>query len=94
MVAVTGGRPKAVSDVKQLNYSSFGAAVSEVEIDVLTGEKLILRSDILFDCGNSFNPAVDVGQVPAYYHTSAQLFIAFETPPTLGCALDAAQISS
>ena len=63
MYVLAGGKPRAVADVKQLNYSSFGAAVSEVEIDVLTGEKLILRSDILFDCGRSFNPAVDLGQV-------------------------------
>ncbi len=37
--------------------------MSEVEIDVLTGEKLILRSDIHFDCGRSLNPLVDLGQV-------------------------------
>lgn len=46
-------------------YSAFGAAVSEVEIDVLTGEKRVLRSDIHFDCGQSLNPAVDMGQVGA-----------------------------
>lgn len=46
-----------------MSYSSFGAAVSEVEIDVLTGEKLVLQSDIHFDCGRSLNPAVDMGQV-------------------------------
>lgn len=46
-----------------MSYSSFGAAVTEVEIDVLTGEKLVLRTDIHFDCGRSLNPAVDMGQV-------------------------------
>ncbi|KAK9795562.1 hypothetical protein WJX73_009750 [Symbiochloris irregularis] len=54
---------RATGKRQQLDYSSFGAAVSEVEIDILTGEKLLLRSDILFDCGQSFNPAVDLGQV-------------------------------
>jgi xanthine dehydrogenase large subunit len=49
--------------MRQLSYTSFGAAVSEVEIDVLTGEKLVLRSDILFDCGHSTNPGIDIGQV-------------------------------
>ena len=48
---------RAAANAQQLDYSSFGAAVSEVEVDVLTGEKLILQSDILFDCGHSFNPA-------------------------------------
>uniref|UniRef100_A0ACD5TTY2 Uncharacterized protein n=1 Tax=Avena sativa TaxID=4498 RepID=A0ACD5TTY2_AVESA len=46
--------------VKYLNY---GAGVSEVEIDVLTGATTILRSDLLYDCGQSLNPAVDLGQV-------------------------------
>ena len=44
-------------------YSSFGAACTEVEIDVLSGERIILQTDILFDCGRSLNPAVDMGQV-------------------------------
>ena len=32
-------------------YSSYGVNCTEVELDVLTGEIEILRSDILFDCG-------------------------------------------
>ena len=48
---------------KALNNTSYGAAVSEVEIDVLTGDRRMLRSDIHFDCGQSLNPAVDMGQV-------------------------------
>ena len=32
-------------------YNSYGAAVSEVEVDVLTGQTQILRVDILYDCG-------------------------------------------
>ena len=48
---------------KPLKYTSFGAACSEVEVNLLTGEKTILRSDLYFDCGRSLNPAVDIGQV-------------------------------
>ena len=48
---------------RPLKYTSFGAACSEVEVDLLTGEKTILRSDLYFDCGRSLNPAVDIGQV-------------------------------
>ncbi len=44
-------------------YFSYGAAVSEVVIDTLTGEFRLLRADILHDAGNSINPAIDVGQV-------------------------------
>ena len=43
-------------------YHNFGAAVSEVEVDVLTGEFLILSTDLLYDCGKSLNPAIDMGQ--------------------------------
>lgn len=44
-------------------YFAYGAAVSEVLIDTLTGEHRILRVDILHDCGKSLNPAIDLGQI-------------------------------
>ncbi|NJL29972.1 MAG: molybdopterin-dependent oxidoreductase [Thermoanaerobaculia bacterium] len=44
-------------------YYTYAVAASEVEIDVLTGEHTILRSDILFDVGRSLNPLLDVGQI-------------------------------
>ncbi len=44
-------------------YFAWGAAVSEVEIDLLTGEYRVVRVDILHDCGGSLNPAIDRGQV-------------------------------
>lgn len=48
------------SNAKYLNY---GAAASEVEVDLLTGATTILQTDIIYDCGRSLNPAVDVGQI-------------------------------
>ena len=57
-----GGGVRGGSD-RPLAYSAFGAGCAEVEIDVLTGQRIIHRCDILFDCGHSFNPAVDIGQV-------------------------------
>jgi xanthine dehydrogenase large subunit len=44
-------------------YFAYGAAVSEVVVDTLTGEHRILRVDIVHDCGDSLNPAVDLGQI-------------------------------
>jgi xanthine dehydrogenase large subunit len=44
-------------------YFAYGAAVSEVAIDVLTGEYKVLRVDILHDVGESINPAIDRGQI-------------------------------
>jgi len=44
-------------------YFAYGAAVSEVVVDTLTGEWKLLRADVLHDAGNSINPAIDLGQV-------------------------------
>ena len=48
-------------------YFAYGAAVTEVVIDTLTGENRILRADILHDVGNSLNPAIDIGQIQGGY---------------------------
>ncbi len=48
-------------------YFAYGAAVTEVVIDTLTGENRILRTDILHDTGTSLNPAIDVGQIEGAY---------------------------
>ncbi|KAJ3669930.1 hypothetical protein LUZ60_010254 [Juncus effusus] len=52
-----------VPDKASTCYLNYGAAISEVEIDLLTGATTILRSDLIYDCGQSLNPAVDLGQV-------------------------------
>lgn len=44
-------------------YFAYGAAVSEVSIDTLTGEYIVERTDILHDVGKSLNPALDIGQI-------------------------------
>ncbi|HEX7389084.1 MAG TPA: molybdopterin cofactor-binding domain-containing protein, partial [Acidiphilium sp.] len=60
--------PKVHWDPKALRgrpfyYFAYGAAVSEVLVDTLTGEFSLLRTDILHDAGRSLNPAIDIGQV-------------------------------
>ncbi len=60
--------PKIHFDAKTLKgrpffYFTYGAAVSEVVIDTLTGESRVLRSDLLQDCGQSLNEAIDLGQI-------------------------------
>jgi xanthine dehydrogenase large subunit len=45
------------------SYYAYGAAVSEVVVDTLTGEWKLLRADALYDAGASLNPAIDIGQV-------------------------------
>ncbi|MBJ2137040.1 xanthine dehydrogenase molybdopterin binding subunit [Paraglaciecola chathamensis] len=44
-------------------YFAYGASVSEVAVDTLTGEYKVERVDILHDVGRSLNPAIDIGQI-------------------------------
>ncbi|XP_020211334.1 abscisic-aldehyde oxidase [Cajanus cajan] len=52
-----------VPSTNSSRYINYGAAVSEVEIDLVTGETRCLQTDIIYDCGQSLNPAVDLGQI-------------------------------
>jgi xanthine dehydrogenase large subunit len=54
--------PKTMSG-HPFSYYAYGAAVSEVVVDTLTGEWKLLRADALYDAGRSLNPAIDIGQV-------------------------------
>lgn len=45
------------------NYYIYGASLSVVEIDLLTGSHQVISSDLSYDCGESLNPAIDIGQV-------------------------------
>ena len=44
-------------------YFCYGAAVTEVTIDTLTGENIVDRVDILHDAGKAINPALELGQI-------------------------------
>lgn len=45
------------------SYFTMGAAISEVEVDLLTGTHSVLRSDVNMDLGRSINPGIDIGQI-------------------------------
>ena len=60
--------PKINFDKKKFHgrpfyYFCYGAAVTEVTIDTLTGENKIDRVDIVHDAGNAINPALELGQI-------------------------------
>jgi xanthine dehydrogenase large subunit len=44
-------------------YFSYAASVAEVEIDTLTGEFVCTGAWLVEDCGQSLNPAIDLGQI-------------------------------
>jgi len=54
---------KTTGKGKPFHYFSFGMAVSEVLIDILTGYVKLLRTDILHDAGKSLNEQIDLGQI-------------------------------
>ena len=54
---------RATLQGRPFHYFAYGAAVSEVLVDTLTGEWRLLRADLLQDAGTSLNPALDIGQV-------------------------------
>jgi len=53
----------AKSQGRPFYYFAYGIAASEVAVDTLTGETRVLRSELLQDCGQSLNPAIDLGQI-------------------------------
>ncbi|KHG09390.1 Aldehyde oxidase 4 -like protein [Gossypium arboreum] len=53
---------------------------TEVEIDVLTGQTTILQTDIIYDCGQSLNPAVDLGQTEGAFVQGIGFFMLEEYP--------------
>jgi xanthine dehydrogenase large subunit len=54
---------KATLSGQPFHYFAYGAACTEVALDVLTGESRVLAADILHDVGRSINPAIDIGQI-------------------------------
>ena len=54
---------RATGQGRPFYYFAYGAAVSEVTIDTLTGEYAVDRVDVLHDVGRSLNPVIDKGQV-------------------------------
>ncbi|XP_017982888.1 PREDICTED: indole-3-acetaldehyde oxidase [Theobroma cacao] len=69
-----------IPEFSSTHYLNYGAAVSEVEVNLLTGETTILQTDIIYDCGQSLNPAVDLGQIEGAYVQGIGFFMLEEYP--------------
>ncbi len=84
-------------------YFSYGAACSEVVVDITTGEMKVTRADIVHDVGRSLNPAVDIGQIEGgfvqgmgwltteelVFHTDGRLLSHAPSTYKIPCASDA-----
>ncbi|PPR82070.1 hypothetical protein GOBAR_AA38648 [Gossypium barbadense] len=66
-----------VPDFSSMQYLNYGAAV---EINLLTGQTTILQTDIIYDCGQSLNPAVDLGQIEGAFVQGIGFFMLEEYP--------------
>ncbi|XP_055329954.1 uncharacterized protein LOC129582465 [Paramacrobiotus metropolitanus] len=70
-------------------YHTFGAMCTEVEVDALTGEYQVNRMDVLYDCGESQSPYVDMGQIEGSvlmglgYYTSEEVLYDAKTGANL-----------
>ena len=56
-------------------YYTNGAACSVVEIDCLTGDHKVLKTDIVMDVGQSLNPAIDIGQIEGAFTQGYGMFV-------------------
>lgn len=56
-------------------YDIWGCGVTEIEVDILTGEKNVRRVDLIEDTGSSVNPAIDIGQMEGAFVMSLGLWL-------------------
>ncbi|KAI8847735.1 molybdopterin binding aldehyde oxidase/xanthine dehydrogenase [Chytridium lagenaria] len=71
---------------RMFSYFTYGGACTEVEIDTLTGDHVVLRSDVVMDIGTPINPAIDIGQIEGAF-AQGQGWCTIEEPlisPTSG----------
>lgn len=60
-------------------YFTQGVAMSEIELDTLTGDWTCLRADVKMDIGRSINPSIDYGQIEGAFVQGMGLFTTEES---------------
>ncbi|KAK6189693.1 hypothetical protein SNE40_001693 [Patella caerulea] len=69
------GPDPATNSENKFMYYTYGAGCSEVEVDCLTGDHTVIRTDIVFDVGTSLNPAIDIGQIEGAFMMGYGLYM-------------------
>ena len=59
--------PSSNPDGEYWQYFVYAAAVTEVELDVMSGDIHVESAEIVYDCGISMNPSIDIGQIEGAY---------------------------
>ncbi|XP_059083877.1 uncharacterized protein LOC131881124 isoform X2 [Tigriopus californicus] len=59
-------------------YDIWGATCTEIELDLLTGEKTVRRADVMEDTGAALSPNVDIGQVEGAFVMGLGLWLTEE----------------
>ena len=74
---------------RMFSYFTYGVACTEVEIDTLSGDHVVLSSHMIMDIGTPINPTIDIGQIEGAF-TQGQGWCTIEEPlvsPTTGFLL-------
>jgi len=70
--------PAERKDSGGTQYETYGVGYTRVQLDCLTGELQLLRSDVLMDCGRSLNPTLDAGQLQGGFVMGLGYFLSEE----------------
>ncbi|XP_005106600.1 xanthine dehydrogenase 1 isoform X2 [Aplysia californica] len=62
MIDLTASYMTHPKDPYPAHYSCYSASCVEAEVDILTGQYQLRQMDMLYDCGQSMNPELDIGQ--------------------------------
>ncbi|XP_059138916.1 uncharacterized protein LOC131927201 [Physella acuta] len=62
MIDLTASFMTAPRDPYSSRYNCYSIACVEAELDILTGQYQLRQMDMLYDCGDSINPELDIGQ--------------------------------
>ncbi|KAH9518829.1 hypothetical protein Btru_006359 [Bulinus truncatus] len=78
------------SDQYASRYSCYSVACVEAELDVLTGQYQLRQMDMLYDCGVSMNPELDIGQAEGGFVMGMGYFLqeGMKYDPTTGQVLN------